>query len=614
MAVDFFYNRTYVSNSIRFGNLTEYYGGYNSTVSTNYALVNRASAWLRNPGQYPVFAEYAKPAEQLEGVDDTGVLLRAFIPSTAATHRETLRNYSGSAVVLDSRVSCHTPSFSNASSILEQINTAQFPGLWGNITGAVTTKRYTDRSLVPIDPANFTCYLAGSYSLCQLAPILYDTTRTTPYRFGKTNNLLFPAGGNLAGGLLSQFSNLTSKSFDPSTSAVIEATHSCRGEANCEDAYQQLNGRLIPTWGVSYLVSTTSIAPKVRSSTFSEERDEWMDFYLEEEKFPTHQKIVSFSLCFAAWDVARFNVEMHANAPRSEPSIEWTPAAIDAASKSIFDSSRWGGPSGYLSVENFDKLDPATPSFDSILNQLGQNLNTTTVADRGIMTLKNRTSWIPEDPDGRSPIDRPPFVQQGISYDGVDAYGQTDSGMKGNRSIFMTLRGVNVTLPTRGSDVFGTVKDPYILADASIGNMFLVNMQKTKSIAKSLSSAITVLSGMTYYDQFPQFTTRTDADQVFFLSVLYPQAVAGYVAVVIVALIHLLGVALIVVLFVKRTRLTLLGNCWSSISQLVAPETEHLLNSSAFTTDAEVKKELRGMGKDAEVKIRRQDGGDKDHG
>jgi hypothetical protein len=130
-----------------------------------------------------------------------------------------------------------------------------------------------------------------------------------------------------------------------------------------------------------------------------------MDFYLKEEQYPPHQKIVSFSLGFAAWDVARLDVDMHADSPRSEPNIDWDSAAVAAASMSAMDSARWDGSGNYLNDENFNDLDPATPSFDGIPNQLGHiSSNTTSAADRGIMTLKNRTSWIPEDPDGRSPI------------------------------------------------------------------------------------------------------------------------------------------------------------------------------------------------------------------
>lgn len=271
---------------------------------------------------------------------------------------------------------------------------------------------------------------------------------------------------------------------------------------------------------------------------------------------------------------------------------------------------------GFLSVENWDKVDLTTPSFDAILNQLGQiSSNTTPAVDRGILILTNCTSWIPDDPDGRSPMDTAPFVQQSVSYDAVDAYSDRNTGMRGSRSILMTLRGINVTAPTRNSEVLGIVKDPYILADPSLGNMFLVNIKKTKSAAKSLSSVITVLSSMAYYDQLPQSMTMTNAEQVYFVSVLYPQAVAGYAAVVVVALVHLILVAAIVLLFLKKTRLTLLGNCWVSIPQLLAPETEDLLRGSTFTTDEEVKRYHKRQGKDSNVKIRsRQESDESDQG
>jgi hypothetical protein len=269
----------------------------------------------------------------------------------------------------------------------------------------MTTDRYTDRSLVPVDYTNFTCYLDGNYSLCQLAPQLLNYDLNTPYKFGKTDNLLYPSGGNLAGALLSQFSNLTSTNFNPPTDELINTINTCRTAPDCANARKQLNGRLIPTWGVSYLVSRTSIAPSITGRTSFEKRNEWMDFYLKEEQYPPHQKIVSFSLCFAAWDVARLDVDMHADSPRSEPNIDWDSAAVAAASMSAMDSARWDGSGNYLNDENFNDLDPATPSFDGIPNQLGHiSSNTTSAADRGIMTLKNRTSWIPEDPDGRSPI------------------------------------------------------------------------------------------------------------------------------------------------------------------------------------------------------------------
>lgn len=107
-------------------------------------------------------------------------------------------------------------------------------------------------------------------------PTLLSWTRTTPYIFGKMQNLLYPMSGNLGGGLLSKFSNLTSRTFDPPTDEIAELLNTCDDEASCADANQQNNGRSVPTWGVSYLVSRTSFAPKVRKHSLRSGVSGWI--------------------------------------------------------------------------------------------------------------------------------------------------------------------------------------------------------------------------------------------------------------------------------------------------------------------------------------------------
>ena len=75
-----------------------------NTYSGDYPIQRRGPTWLRNPSAFPAFAEYSKEVSPLEGVDDTGVLLRALLPLPEAQSRETIQNYSGDAFVLDSRV------------------------------------------------------------------------------------------------------------------------------------------------------------------------------------------------------------------------------------------------------------------------------------------------------------------------------------------------------------------------------------------------------------------------------------------------------------------------------------------------------------------------------
>lgn len=72
----------------------------------SYPIQYRTPTWSRNPPSYPAFAEYSAEVPPVEGVDDTGVLLRAFLPFADAQSRETIRDYSGHAMVLDSRVRC----------------------------------------------------------------------------------------------------------------------------------------------------------------------------------------------------------------------------------------------------------------------------------------------------------------------------------------------------------------------------------------------------------------------------------------------------------------------------------------------------------------------------
>jgi hypothetical protein len=78
-----------------------------------YPISNRIPTWRRNPPAYPAFAEYSRSVSPSPGIDDTGVLLRAFLPYSDAALRQNLRNYTGKAIVLDSRVSCQAPQLAN---------------------------------------------------------------------------------------------------------------------------------------------------------------------------------------------------------------------------------------------------------------------------------------------------------------------------------------------------------------------------------------------------------------------------------------------------------------------------------------------------------------------
>lgn len=149
----------------------------------NWPLSTRLPTWRRNPAAYPTFAEYRRPAGSAaeDDIDDTGTLLRAFLPFSGASLRETLRNYTGKSLVLDSRVSCQAPDLSSLS-YTEILETGTYSDhnqsvlspsfTFAQINGSVSpSKRNVDRLWAPPGAIPFSC-VAGlgenTHSVCQL--------------------------------------------------------------------------------------------------------------------------------------------------------------------------------------------------------------------------------------------------------------------------------------------------------------------------------------------------------------------------------------------------------------------------------------------------------------
>ncbi|KAF5565083.1 hypothetical protein FPHYL_4407 [Fusarium phyllophilum] len=116
------------------------------------------------PLSYPAFAEYTEPASPRDGVTDTGLSMRAFLPIDPQSSREAVISYSGMATVMDARVACMRPIFANV--------TVQSYGIYRWIAGSVWTKLKVPRMNTTlgmdgeVQPYPFNC----SYSLDQGDP------------------------------------------------------------------------------------------------------------------------------------------------------------------------------------------------------------------------------------------------------------------------------------------------------------------------------------------------------------------------------------------------------------------------------------------------------------
>ncbi|RYP53572.1 hypothetical protein DL770_010987 [Monosporascus sp. CRB-9-2] len=142
--------------------------GYNKTVQVGYdyayypdrgffyTMVSSSSLWEANPPtSWPMFAEYYEPPIVQDNVSDTGLSLRAFLP-LAANERRLVRNYSGMALVLDSRVTCQRP-------VLEDI---RLSSSW--ISGRVRPSTSTPRLDEPGRSVEFLCAPPDPGTICEL--------------------------------------------------------------------------------------------------------------------------------------------------------------------------------------------------------------------------------------------------------------------------------------------------------------------------------------------------------------------------------------------------------------------------------------------------------------
>lgn len=327
----------------------------NLSYNLNYTNMERASdfgyngcmlpfigAWHKKICQYASFAEYSEPAYEADGVSDTGVTLRAFLPFGTGQDRENSESYKGKVTLLDARVTCQVPQIKNATLSPE-----------GRFEGSFAPTRKTPRL------ANATLSTgssAGNSEAMDLHPDLwrdfdcfinwhdsgsaYASQRTPEWQISLCQ--LWQGGiwssnpQKSPGGLLSEF-------FDPSH--MEEASVHAK-------PYLFLNNTLNTEYG---LWQETGVADA------SYERGEWLDL-----SYWNGGLILSASVCYAAFDFADIDVRISSQSNRTESRL----------------------------YPVFDR-DTATFSFQGLRYAMGQD-RSVPVDKRGMLELEKR-SWHAKD-------------------------------------------------------------------------------------------------------------------------------------------------------------------------------------------------------------------------
>ncbi len=511
----------------------------------NPHYITRPSTWTRKPPFYPVFAEYSEGPFMQEGVKDTGLTLRAFLPLQSAQARENLRNYTGRATVLDSRVTCQRPAMVNES-VYYSGSVIYFAG---QVSASTPTPRL-DNSTVQTDRMSFgRLENEGVRFGCAASVADPVTLNSSNFSSWQTSICQLPQGRiqegitiAIAGGLVSEFVKFRENK-------TTEASH------NYNAAYLVLN----VTSGASHQWEKVMFRPKGPPDSrppFYSEHDEWVDYV-----WSNRELVLSATLCYASYDSADVDVRISSNRNRTEPTT------------------------GY-------NITSASYTFADIRRQLGQTEPGTSLDDRGVLALEKRSSWLSD-----FQLNHTDRQQSWLQNDG-DMMGQNssvlrlNSGMNGNVSAALWGgTAAKSLIPLQRSPPMGIAWT--ITADGMYSSLFQEIIAAGGSVAFAIQSLITVFSGLAYYDQLPQFDLRRDSEQISFVYMITPQSHRGFSAVVVVLVIHLFTIICVAVWFALASRYTLLGNSWLSVAQVVSSETDDTIARATTATDKIVTRLLK---------------------
>ncbi|RVD84298.1 uncharacterized protein DFL_006057 [Arthrobotrys flagrans] len=238
------------------------------------------------PNFWPAFAEASGPPLEQEGVSDTGRNIRAFLPYPTADTRQSIRNYDGKAVLVDTRVTCQRP-------VLEDLvmYTLSSEGEWDPIfqpvlKGTVSPSFNTPRFNASDRPTPFDCPFSRinsqSFAICEL----HNVKATTP----ASRQDLYP------GSLVSEF-----RPFPPLS------------------PLQNVSG-------AAYLIIS------VNNTKLPVGNGEWATFEVVspgEKKNPNYERtsIVDATVCYSALDTVIRDVRISSTTNRTEPSLSWNETA-----------------------------------------------------------------------------------------------------------------------------------------------------------------------------------------------------------------------------------------------------------------------------------------------
>ncbi|KAK6500000.1 hypothetical protein TWF481_010357 [Arthrobotrys musiformis] len=217
--------------------------------------------------------------------------------------------------------------------------------------------------------------------------------------------------------------------------------------------------------------------------------------------------------------------------------------------------------------------DKATRSYsvNDIVNMLGAGQTRATNQERGIMNLQEDGEW-------KTP------------------YGDT-SGSEMEEEFSQAYTYIGRALGDIFSESDALVPEIYPYPDPTLHRvhsiMFNSIITSTGNPALALQALLTTLQQMLFLEWLPVFTVSGSCSMVFSFAVNAPVRQTGLLIIIGNNLLHFLLFTASFLLFFRKTSVSLLGDSWSAVSQIVSPDTLPLVRGATELTDKEVSIWLR---------------------
>ncbi|KAJ8133080.1 hypothetical protein O1611_g538 [Lasiodiplodia mahajangana] len=313
-------------------------------------------------------------------------------------------------------------------------------------------------------------------------------------------------------------------------------------------------------WNTSHSLQRLEAAPTTNIG-------EWKSYEIKQGKF------INVTLCFSTFHAELTSVDMVATGSLVEPLGNWSATGVG-------DSS-------------------------SVRKYLGVSDKNNTLADRGLLTIKSIRA-----PQILSPWDGPRANLNISSQPNRTLAQRAASEYEDGVYSSMTWSGTPSTSFQACTlcDFVGSIQHPELAA------IIQDTIGETRRAADAIQAYTTSFAN-TFYNEFLKAFTGAEQVQIGFTKTVQTagecrkNGCKGLISVIILVVFHLLCVALTTLTYVKLTRYSRQGNTWHTISQLIGPELNTMLEGGDNVDDSKVTKEAKKSGDDVLVRLERTESG-----